>query len=107
MKILALLLVLLFAVPAMAKVEIFVPKKTPIPGDQVKVSMHDRGQFNKCEEMGIVHNSNFWGGMATKKGMIKRARKQVGKVGGTDILFKETTIRGGTQQSTAIIFYCK
>jgi len=107
-KILLTILLLSFSSTALAKVELFVPKKSSVSPDSVKVTSYDRGQFKKCEEMGIIHSRAFWGGLSTKKGMLKRMRKHVGKVGGTDILLKDTGHGdySGSNVGNGVVFYC-
>lgn len=104
MKYILFIFLFLISSPLLAKVELIVPAKPAIPRDQVQISMYDRGQFEKCEEMGIVHNKS-WSGWQTKKGLFKRMRKQVGKVGGTHVLVHQTN-RRGSQEATGSVFYC-
>ena len=101
MKYLFFALTILVSSTAFAKVELFVPKKSALEYKNVAISMHDNGQFKDCEEMGIIHSRNatiFQG----KKGMLKRMRKQAGKVGATHVLIK-TSDYG---QAIGAVFYC-
>lgn len=95
----------LWHLPALAKVELYTSAKPAVSEDSVIISHHDKGQFNRCEEIGLVHNRNDLGGFQTKTGMFKRMKKQVAKVGGTHVLITDTTTRD-VQQSTGIVFYC-
>lgn len=91
----------------MAKVELFTEKKTPIKPEQVKITtMLD--SVKKCEEMGIVHSKAYWGGLSTKKGMLKRMRKHVAKVGGTHIYLANTghDAGSGSNVGNGTVFYC-
>jgi hypothetical protein len=99
---------MLFTFSAHARVELFMDKKHAVSWKQVKISAYDRGQFKNCEEMGIVHSQAFWGGFSTKKGMLKRMKKQAGKVGATDILLKDTGHGdySGSNVGNGVVFYC-
>jgi len=101
MKYIIFILTLLISSSALAKVELFVPKKTPTDYKNVHVSMHDNGQFKNCMEMGVIHSRNATV-FQTKKGMFKRMRKQAGKVGATHVLIK--TYDFG--QALGSVFHC-
>ena len=105
------LISLLFPLTLNAKVYITTSKKKKRSPEQVTMSFYDRGQYENCEEMGIVHSTNFIG-FQTKKGLFDRMRKQAGEAGATDILVFESdgsatnAEEQGNNTAQGVLFYC-
>lgn len=106
--ILTTLLTLSFSITALAKVELFTDKKPAIKPDQVKITTRIE-KTAKCEEMGIVHSKAYWGGLSTKKGMLKRMRKHAAKVGANLIFLANTghDAGSGSNVGNGTIYHCK